>query len=62
MNRVPWARLGRASGFTLFWGWNLLFFAVLWLGLGPAVLLELFVASFAGMVPWSFPCSVGSPS
>ncbi|MBX2797614.1 MAG: TIGR02921 family PEP-CTERM protein [Myxococcales bacterium] len=41
-------------GHGLFWGWNLLFFTVLWVGLGPAVLWEMTVAALSGMVPWPY--------
>ena len=46
--------LGRLSAYILFWGWNALFFAVLWLGLGPVLLIELFIAVGLGVVPAPF--------
>lgn len=45
---------GRIVGHVLFWGWNLLFLALLWLGLGPVVLFEQLVAATAGMIPWPY--------
>lgn len=46
--------MGPMVGHALFWGWNLLFVAVLWLGLGPTVMFGLFVASLTGMMPWPY--------
>lgn len=46
--------LGRIGGHLLFWGWNLLFLTVVWLGIGPAVLGPLAVATWAGVIPLHF--------
>lgn len=45
---------GKVSAYVLFWGWNLLLLTVLGFGFGPIVLLEIVIATFKGIVPWTF--------
>ncbi len=45
---------GLLAGHLLFWGWNLSFLALVWLGLGPTVLWQLFGGVYVGLIPWHF--------
>jgi putative PEP-CTERM system integral membrane protein len=44
----------RVIGHLLFWGWNLLFFALLGFGMGPVVLWEIVKAVWVGLIPADF--------
>ena len=51
---LHFAVLGALLGHVLFWCWNLLFLAVVALGIGPTIGFGLLVATVNGVVPWHF--------
>lgn len=54
MNPATLRLIGQILGHLLFWGWNLLFLAVIYFGMGPIILIDLFHACWIGLIPLSF--------
>jgi putative PEP-CTERM system integral membrane protein len=49
---MSWKRVARIAGVGVFWSWNLVFLALIFFGLVPAVMVALVVDAVRGELPW----------